>query len=106
MKITGITLFLLFLSFQHSFAQNITINGIVKDTERSEAMPGVSVSVKGAPGGTTTDAEGRYSLSAPPAGTLIFSFVGYVSQEIQVGGRSLVNVTLAADNSDLNQVVV
>ena len=69
-------------------------------------IPGVNVIVKGSSVGTQTDAAGRYSLEAPEGATLVFSFVGYASQEILVSGRPTVDVTLAVDSKALSDVVV
>jgi hypothetical protein len=79
----GIWLFLLTLS-THSFGQNIQINGQITE-ENGEAIPGASVLVKGSTLGTAADLDGRYTLSVPGDGTLVFSFIGYESQELNVG---------------------
>lgn len=82
------------------------VTGLVSD-ETGAGLPGVSVVVKGTQRGTTTDATGQYKLSVPDgAVTLVFSFVGYVSQEVAVGNRQAVNVTLQVDNKTLSEVVV
>jgi len=70
-------------------------------------LPGVNVLVKGTSAGTTTDADGRYALDTPGAdAVLVFSFIGYTTQEITVGNQTEINVTLAADIQTLNEVVV
>ena len=70
-------------------------------------MPGVNVIVKGTSAGTTSDADGKYSLSVgSDASTLVFSFIGYASQEVELGNRTTVDVTLAEDVQQLNEVVV
>jgi len=75
--------------------------------ETNEGLPGVTVLVKGTTRGTTTDSEGRYQLSTPDgASTLVFSFVGYVSQELAISNRSVLNVQLQPDTKSLNEVVV
>lgn len=72
-----------------------------------EALPGVTVMVKGTTMGTVTDMDGNYSIAAPDANsTLIFSFVGYVTQEIQVNARSVIDVELQEDARQLSEVVV
>lgn len=82
------------------------ITGTVTD-EKGETLPGVSVVVKGTTTGTTTDGAGKYRLNISNAATtLVFSFVGYVSQEITVGSRSVLNVSLLTDSKSLNEVVV
>jgi TonB-linked SusC/RagA family outer membrane protein len=85
-----------------------TITGKVSD-ESGVGMPGVSVLVKGTSNGTTTDAEGTYRLSLSSeqsAGTLVFSFIGYTSQEIPINNRSNIDLTMLADMQELTEVVV
>jgi TonB-linked SusC/RagA family outer membrane protein len=67
---------------------------------------GVSVLVKGTTNGTVTDLDGRYSLSASQGQTLVFSYIGYVSQEIKVGANGTLNVALKEDTETLDEVVV
>ena len=87
-------------------AADITVSGKVSD-EKGAGLPGVSVVVKGSTQGTTTDGTGSYRITAPNANaTLVFSFVGYGRQEIVVGSRTTVNVTLSPDDQTLNEVVV
>ncbi|GGM90113.1 SusC/RagA family TonB-linked outer membrane protein [Dyadobacter beijingensis] len=86
------------------FAQTIT--GSISDAGGGK-LPGVSVVLKGTQKGTSSNADGAYSLAVSgPTSTLVFSYVGYVSQEIQVGDRTEINVTLAEDNKSLHEVVV
>jgi len=83
-----------------------TVSGRVID-DRGEALPGVSIALKGSTRGTTTDNTGRFQLVVPgPEAVLVFSYIGYVRQEITVGNRQTVNVTLASDEQSLNEVVV
>ena len=81
------------------------IRGRVTD-RTGAAIPGVSVLVKGTNRGTTANANGEYVINAPGNATLVFSFVGYVSQEIAVGDRSQVDISLAEDVKALSEVVV
>ena len=81
------------------------IRGKVVDS-KGETLPGVSVRVKGTAVGTTTDAQGNFVLNAPDNGTLVFSYIGYISQEVTVNGRSTINVTLVEDSQMLGEVVV
>ena len=86
-----------------SFQQNIT--GTVSD--ESGPIPGVSVQVKGSTKGTVTDFDGNYSLSAKDANaTLIFSYIGYKTQEVLAGGKAVVNVTMLPDVASLDEVVI
>lgn len=82
------------------------LKGRVTD-EKGEGLPGVSVVVKGTQQGTITDAEGVFSFDVPDENTvLVFSFVGYVSQELAVGNRTSLEVTLKVDEKALEEVVV
>jgi TonB-linked SusC/RagA family outer membrane protein len=90
-----------------SFAQSRTVTGKVTGQEDGSALPGVNVLVKGTTTGAITDASGNYSLSVPGNDAiLVFSFIGYKPQEVPVGARNSVNVSLAADLQALEEVVV
>lgn len=94
---------LLFLGFGMAKAQ--TVSGTVRD--ESGPLPGANVTVKGTSNGTTTDFDGNYTLNnVPEDAILVFSFVGYKTQEIGVNGRSTIDVNLETDASELEQVVV
>jgi len=88
---------------------NVTIKGKVVD-EKGIGLPGVSVQIKGSSVGAVTDANGLYTLSVPDnlaTGSLTYSYLGYMSQEVAIGGRSTINIQLKADaNNSLNEVVV
>jgi len=87
--------------------QQITVSGTVTDASTGDAMPGVNIQVKGTSLGAITDVNGRYTLAVPDRNaTLIFSFIGYVTQEIPLGGRTTLNVVLAGEILDLDEVVV
>jgi len=103
--ISGLVLFCFFF-INSAFAQTITVKGKVTDAATGESLIGVSVAVKGTTTGTQTDVNGAYSLAAPSTATLVFTYIGYVSQEVAVGGRNSIDVILAASNSELQQVVV
>jgi len=98
------SLFLSLITVIGAFAQE-TIKGKVKD-DQSTGLPGVSVVVKGTTSGTVTDSEGAYSVNVPANATLVFSYIGYLTQEIIVGNKSSVDVTLLADTKSLEEVVV
>jgi len=91
-----------FLSVQ---AQDRQVTGKVKDATGT-GMPGVSIAVKGTQRGANTDVDGNYKIAVPENATLVLSYVGYTTQEIAVGNRSVIDVTLAEDNKVLNEVVV
>jgi TonB-linked SusC/RagA family outer membrane protein len=83
-----------------------TVTGTVTD-ETNTPLPGVNVLIKGSTVGTATDADGRYSIAVPDANSvLVFSFIGYVTQEVPVGGQSQINVQLLTDVQTLSEVVV
>ena len=83
------------------------ITGTVTDSDSNEPLPGVSVLVKGTQKGTTANTDGTYRLSVPDSDvTLVFSFVGYLPQEVSVGNRSQINIALAVDTKALDEVVV
>lgn len=85
----------------------ITVSGSVKSGEDQSAIPGVNILVKGTTNGTITDAKGSYSLSVSSSNdVLVFSFVGFITQEVSLNGRTSVDVTLATDATQLSEVVV
>lgn len=86
-------------------AQQRVITGKVTSSEDGGALPGVTVLLKGTNKGVNTDAKGTYSISAD-GGTLVFSFVGSLTQEITIGNKSVINVALVPDARTLNEVVV
>ncbi|WP_240337128.1 SusC/RagA family TonB-linked outer membrane protein [Rufibacter psychrotolerans] len=83
-----------------------TITGRVTSAVDNTGMPGVSVVVKGTTNGASTDANGNFSLEATSNDVLVVTFIGYVSQEVAVGDRSTINVSLREDAQTLNEVVV
>lgn len=95
----------LLLSFSVA-AQNRTITGTVTSQEDKLPIPGVSVKLVGAPGGTITGADGKYTLSAQPNSKLQFSYIGYISQTLTVPESGSLNVVLAPDSKGLAEVVV
>lgn len=99
-----VIILLLLLSFNLS-AQTQKVTGVVKD-EKGVPMPGVTVSVKGTAQGGSTNDEGKFSLSLPVSGTLIFRFLGYTSKEVPVNGHSVVNVSLMPESNNLSDIVV
>lgn len=84
----------------------LTVTGTVVD-EKGERLPGVSVIVNGTTKGTVTDANGAFTIKvSTKANRLVFSFVGYVSQQVTVGDQTVMNVVLLADDKSLDEVVV
>ncbi len=91
-----------------TYAQSsIEVTGQVTDAADGQALPGVNVIVKSSPTtGTSTNSNGAYSLTVPEQDTLVFSFVGYLTQEVPVDGRSTIDVEMASDVQALDDVVV
>ncbi len=89
-----------------AFAQR-TVSGRVTSDSDGGGIPGVNVIVKGTTTGTTTDLDGNYRLSVPEeGGTLTFSFIGLATQEVEIGSRSVVDVSMSEDVEQLSEVVV
>ena len=88
------------------FAQDIMVSGTVMDASDSEALIGVSVVVKGTTNGAITDIDGRYSLSVPSGGTLLFTYIGYKTEEVIIRDQTTVNVSLSNNMFELSEVVV
>ena len=94
------------VSASGSTQQNITVTGTVTDPD-GNALPGVSIIVKGTVTGTNTDSNGKYSLKVPSAeSTLVFKFVGMKPVEMVVGNRTVIDVPMVADTKVLEEVVV
>jgi TonB-linked SusC/RagA family outer membrane protein len=88
-----------------AFSQGRPLTGKVTDAG-GQGLPGVTVLIKGTATGTTTDINGNYSLNVENGKTLVFSFMGFVSQEIIFSGQGVINITLAEDSKLLDEVVV
>ena len=88
------------------WAQQLTVTGKVTSAEDGAPLPGVNVLAQGTTGGTVTDADGSYVLSLEGNRVLVFSFIGYITQEIAVDGRTVLDVQLAQDVKQLTEVVV
>jgi len=88
------------------YAQQLSISGVVKSNSDGSSLVGVTVHLKGTSSGTITNVDGVYSLKAEDGQTLVFSFIGFKPQEIDVKGQKVINVTLAEDLKSLDEVVV
>lgn len=90
----------------HAWAQ-AQVTGRVTSSDGGEGLPGVNVVVKGTTEGTITDTDGRYSITVPSAdATLVYSYIGHVTQEVLVGERSAIDISMSLDVTTLNEVVV
>ena len=104
---------LLLITFQvvcisiNAVGQQLVVKGTVSDKQTGEAMPGVNIQVKGTTIGAMTDIEGKYSLTVQDQNAvLVFSFIGYISWEVPVAGKTLIDVGLASDVLALDEVIV
>src|SRR5687767_10151000 len=80
------------------WAQERTVSGRITSAEDGSGLPGVNVVLKGTTSGTVTDVEGKYSLSVPSTGgTLVFTFIGLTSQEVEIGSRAVIDVPMSQD---------
>ncbi len=106
-SIKAVGIVMLMLVAQISFAQNKVITGKVTDSKDGSAVVGVTVSGKGSTGATQTGVDGSYSISVGQGVTvLVFSSVGFTTQEISIGGRSSVDVVLVMGSTSMGEVVV
>ena len=85
---------ILTLLLSQVYAQDLSVTGKVTDDNQSE-LPGVNVTVKGSTKGTTTDNNGNYTIAVSKGNTLVFSFIGFNSQEIFIDNQTILNVKLA-----------
>jgi TonB-dependent starch-binding outer membrane protein SusC len=96
---------MLVLGAASAFAQQ-SVSGKITSSDDGSGIPGVNVLEKGTTNGTVSDADGSYTINVGSGATLVFSFVGYTSQEVTVGSQTAVNITLQSDVTSLSEVVV
>ena len=106
-----ITLLTVMLLVSHVFAgsplADVTINGKVTSADDNSALPGVNVYLKGTQTGTITDGDGNYTLAVGDEnGILVFSYIGFTTQEVALGGRTTIDIKLEPNLETLNEVVV
>ena len=89
-----------------AFAQNIQVSGTVTDATDGSALIGASVVVKGTLVGTSTDVDGKYTISVPANGVLEFVYVGYTTATMAVNGNTAIDVALSPDAESLDEVVM
>ena len=106
-KFIALLTFFLVLKVGSLCAQSpVSVKGNVKDERTGEVIPGANVLLKGSSKGTSTDGDGNFSIAASAGDILVFSFVGYASQEQQVGNRTGIQVLLKSSDSGLDEVLV
>ncbi|SIT08570.1 SusC/RagA family TonB-linked outer membrane protein [Belliella pelovolcani] len=106
-KVLLIILSLFAFSFHGEvWAQQRQVTGTVISAEDNLPLPGVNIRIKGTTRGAITDIDGKYSIQASENETLVYSFVGFLSQEAAVGNRSSIDITLQLDSKTLSEVVV
>ncbi len=108
-KLTGKRLFMLTFGIMMSlvvFGQQVRVSGTVSDAADRQTLPGVNVVVKGTLTGAITGTNGEFSLMAQPGDVLVFTFIGYLPQEVTVGSETVINVALRTDVQALDEVVV
>ncbi|MEI6049158.1 MAG: TonB-dependent receptor [Bacteroidota bacterium] len=87
--------------------QQIKVSGTITDASTNEKMPGVNIQIKGTTIGAISDINGKFTLTATdPNATLVVSFIGFITQEVALGGQTTVSIALIADVSQLSEVVV
>jgi TonB-linked SusC/RagA family outer membrane protein len=87
--------------------QEITVSGTVTEASTGEPLPGVNIYVKGTTIGVVTDLSGRYSITVPSQeAVLVFSYIGYLTQEVEVGEQTVINISLAESLEKLEEVIV
>ncbi|MBT1703778.1 SusC/RagA family TonB-linked outer membrane protein [Chryseosolibacter indicus] len=101
-----LALLLIVVGISNSARAQTTVTGRVTSPDGVDPIPGVNVVVKGSTIGTITDVEGKFSISVPADGVLVFSYIGHVTEEIPVGDRTVVDISLTPDIQTLNEVVV
>lgn len=100
----GVTILFLFFSIQ-AYSQS-RITGQVISSDDDNGLPGVSILEKGTSNGTVTDSNGNYSIGVSDGATLVYSFIGYTTQEVAVAGQTTINISLEVSISALEEVVV
>lgn len=106
-KVYSFILMFLFLGVVSAYSQGISVSGTIISADDKMTLPGVTVLLKGTTNGTTTDIDGNYVINnVPPDGTLVYSFVGMVTQEIPVNNQTKINVVLETETFGLDEVVV
>ena len=105
-KIRFIFSLLSLLAMTSLYAQDVNVTGTVTDAQTGEPVPFASIQLKGTLTGGSTDADGNYSILVYDDAVLIFSSIGYQTQEVEVAGRPAINVALEPDAEMLDETIV
>ena len=105
-KLLTFLAFAFLISSSTIFAQSKTVKGTVTDATTGGPLPGVSVVLKGTITGTSSDFDGIYSIDIPSEGTLVFSAIGFSTQEIATNGNTTIDIVMQEDAEQLGEVVV
>lgn len=105
-KMVKSSAFIIFLFLSFASKAQLEVTGKIKASDGNDALPGVSVVVEGTKTGTTTNNDGFYRINVPQNATLVFSYVGYDTQKINVNGLKVIDITLKQNESALSEVVV
>lgn len=90
----------------NGYSRQTTVSGTVTEASSGSGLPGATILEKGTLNGVVTDVEGKYSIEVAPNATLVISYVGYLTEEIEVGSQSMIDVSLDVDIETLDEVVV
>lgn len=105
LKNTVAGLFSLLLIYGSALAQDIEVTGTVT-SDAGETLPGVTILIEGTDRGTTTNINGEYIIMAPPDGALTFSFIGYIGREVEIDGRTEIDIQLIERVAELDEMIV
>jgi len=103
---SAVCICLIYLTHLSVFAQEKTITGKITSQEDGTPLPGVNILVKGTTSGTITDVDGKYALTVPENATISYSMIGFEPQEVAVGDQSVVDIVLAVDIRQLQEIVI
>ncbi|MGO4913763.1 SusC/RagA family TonB-linked outer membrane protein [Leeuwenhoekiella sp. W20_SRS_FM14] len=105
-KLLYLVLPLFFLCVQSICAQQQQVSGTILDSENGMPIPGVTISEKGTGNGTVSDFDGNYTIEVSSGATLVFSMIGFTTQEVAVAGKNEINVNFVVSTEALNEVVI
>lgn len=104
-RVVRLVLGLFIVASSAVYAQNVTVKGKIIDSSTKESVPGVNIVIKGTTNGVISNFDGDYEISVPSKATLVFSFIGYATQEVPVSGKTRIDVNLLTESQELAEVV-